>query len=163
MNDIKNNPLNNFHNYKEKKKTLTIKKEFLPDLEKDINGFYKKINNHSSKKLSKKKDKYKIKNKNINKAKGPFKNRDIIFTKNNNNNKKPNLNKLEEKTNRNLTNNNKKLIKTTKYNNIKSQVPRKYIIGKSVNIRKNEFNNREKNLIMNKINDTNISKKTRFI
>jgi len=142
----------------EEKKTLTIKKEFLPDLEKDINGYYKKINNHSSKKLSKKKDKYKIKNKNINKAKGPFKNRDIIFTKNNINNKKPNLNKLEEKTNRNPTNNNKKLIKTTKYNNIKSQVPRKYIIGKSVNIRKNEFNNREKNLIMNKINDTNIIK-----
>ena len=49
----------------EEKKTLTIKKEFLPDLEKDINGFYKKINNHSSKKLSKKKDKHKIKNKNI--------------------------------------------------------------------------------------------------
>ena len=64
------------------------------------------------------------------------------------------MNKLEEKTIRNPTNN-KKLIKTTKYNNIKSQVPRKYIIGKSVNIRKNEFNNREKNLIMDKKDDYN--------
>ena len=141
----------------EDKKTLTIKKELLPDLEKDANGFFKKINNHSSKKLTKKTDKNKIKNKNINKTKGPFKNRDIIFTKNNN--KKQKLNKLEEKANRNpATTNNKKLIKTTKYNNIKSQVPRKYIIGKSVNARKNEFNARQKNLIMDKINDTNIIK-----
>ena len=141
----------------EDKKTLTIKKELLPDLEKDANGFFKKINNHSSKKLTKKTDKNKIKNKNINKTKWPFKNRDIIFTKNNN--KKQKLNKLEEKANRNpATTNNKKLIKTTKYNNIKSQVPRKYIIGKSVNARKNEFNARQKNLIMDKINDTNIIK-----
>ena len=142
----------------EEKQTLTLRKEYLADLENNMEGFLDKKNNHSSKNLIKKYEGNKIKNKNINKVNGPFQKRDIIFTKNNNNKSKEK--KLEDKSNKNTTkNNNKKLIKTTKYNNIKTQFPRKYIIGKSVYIRKINLNNRDKKLIQHKINDnTNIIK-----
>ena len=141
----------------EDKKALTLRKGYLPDLEKDIDEFSNKKNNRSSKKIDKKYGANKVKNKYINKANGPFKMREIIFTKNNN--KKYNDKKLEEKSFRNETKNNKKLIKTTKYNNIKKLIPRKYIIGKSVDIRKINLKGRDKNLIQHKINDyTNIIK-----
>ena len=140
----------------EEKKSLALRKEYLQDLKNDINKFLIKKNNHSSKKLMENNEKNKIKNKNINKTKGPFTNRDLFYKKNNI--KKVNLRNVEENTNKKETKNNKKLIKTNKYNNIKKQFPRKYIVGKSVNIRKIRQKLKDKNLIQHKINDTNIIK-----
>ena len=140
----------------EEKKSLALRKEYLQDLKNDINRFLTKKNNHSSKKLMENNEKNKIKNKNINKTKGPFTNRDLFYKKNNI--KKVNLRNVEENTNKKETKNNKKLIKTNKYNNIKKQFPRKYIVGKSVNIRKIRQKLKDKNLIQHKINDTNIIK-----
>ena len=140
----------------EEKKSLALRNEYLPDLVNGTNAFLRKTDNHSSKKLMKKNEKIQIKNKNINKEKGPFLNRDIFFKKNNI--KKINLKNVNENTNKKEPNNNKILIKSNKYNNIKNQFPRKYIIGKSVNIRKINHKLKYENLIQHKINDTNIIK-----
>ena len=146
----------------EDKQTKTIREKYLQNIERDIDGFYKKRNNHSSKKLISKNDKNKNKNKNINKGKngsGPFKKREVIYTKNNYNNS--NLYKKEEKNEeKELDKIKKKLIKTNKYNDIK-QIQKKHIIGKSVDIRKMNFKNKNNNLILHKINFTNVIK-TKF-
>ena len=146
----------------EDKQTKTIREKYLQNIERDIDGFYEKRNNHSSKKLISKNDKNKNKNKNINKGKngsGPFKKREVIYTKNNYNNS--NLYKKEEKNEgKELDKIKKKLIKTNKYNDIK-QIQKKHIIGKSVDIRKMNFKNKNNNLILHKINFTNIIK-TKF-
>ena len=146
----------------EDKQTKTIREKYLQNIERDIDGFYEKRNNHSSKKLISKNDKNKNKNKNINKGKngsGPFKKREVIYTKNNYNNS--NLYKKEEKNEeKELDKIKKKLIKTNKYNDIK-QIQKKHIIGKSVDIRKMNFKNKNNNLILHKINFTNVIK-TKF-
>ena len=144
----------------EDKQTKIIRE--LQNLERDIDGFFEKRNNHSSKKLISKNNKNKSKNKNINKGKigtGPFKKREVIYTKNNYYNS--NLYTKEEKNEeKELDKIKKKLIKTNKYNDIK-QIQKKHIIGKSVDIRKMNFKNKNKNLILHKKNYTNVIK-TKF-
>ena len=144
------------------KQILTLREKYLPNLERDIDGCLEKRNNHSSKKLINKNNKNKNKNKNINKGKngaGPFKKRKIIYFKNNYNN--TNLytkeEKIEEKERDKIK---KKLIKTNKYNDIK-QIKKKHIIGKSVDVRKMNYKNKNKNFILHKINYTNVIK-TKF-
>ena len=54
--------------------------------------------------------------------------------------------------------NNKKLIKTNNYNNIKKEFTRKKNVGKSVGLRNLNYKENNKNLIHKKINNTNIIK-----
>ena len=139
----------------EEKQSLTLRNEYLNNLDKDMDGLLAKTNNHSSKKVVQNNDKNKNKNKKINNEKYPFKKRDIIYTKNQNKNIKreqsKNIKKEPNKTYR-------KLNKTNKYSNIKNQFPNKHMIGKSVNVRKINYKNKENNLIQQKNNFTNVIK-----
>ena len=139
----------------EEKQSLTLRNEYLNNLDKDMDGLLAKTNNHSSKKVVQNNDKNKNKNKKINNEKYPFKKRDIIYTKNQNKDIKreqgKNIKKEPNKTYR-------KLNKTNKYSNIKNQFPNKHMIGKSVNVRKINYKNKENNLIQQKNNFTNVIK-----
>ena len=139
----------------EEKQSLTLRNEYLNNLDKDMDGLLAKTNNHSSKKVVQNNDKNKNKNKKINNEKYPFKKRDIIYTKNQNKDIKreqgKNIKKEPNKTYR-------KLNKTNKYSNIKNQFPNKHMIGKSVNVRKINYKNKENNFIQQKNNFTNVIK-----
>ena len=144
----------------EEKPILTLKNENLQELEKDVNNVLRTRENISSKKERNEMKKNKIKKKNINKQNSPFRNMDIIYNKNNNKNKTL---LIEERTSKKEIND-RKLIITNKYNNnIKNQLPKKHMIGKSVIIRKinykskennylNQYNNKFTNVIKSKFN-----------
>ena len=145
----------------EEKPILTLKNENLQELEKDVNNVLRTRENFSSKKERNEMKKNKIKKKNINKQNSPFRNMDIIYNKNNNKNKTL---LIEERTSKKEIND-RKLIITNKYNNnnIKNQLPKKHMIGKSVIIRKinykskennylNQYNNKFTNVIKSKFN-----------
>ena len=139
----------------EDKQALTLRNNYLPELDKEINDYLGKIDNHSSKKIIKNNKIHKSKNKNINKENIQFKKRNIIYTKQNN--IKDNL-KIVERPNKKEFNPHKKLIKTNKYNNIKNQHPRNHIIGKSVNNRKINYKIKDNNFIQHNNNYTNVIK-----
>ena len=141
----------------EEKQPLTLRKEYLQNFDQDMDGLLSNTNNHSSKKIVKNNVKNKIKNKKINNEKYPFKKTDIIYTKNQNKNSV--MNKEADKNNKKTSHKNyRKLNKTLKYNNIKNQFPNKHMIGKSVNVRKINYKNKESNLIQQKNNFTNVIK-----
>ena len=129
-------------------------------LNKNEHNEIKHINNSSMKKNINKNKNVKNANNiiNINKKNGPFKKRDILILKNKNNNnkekeKEKNNNIKKELKSRDFRNN-KKLIKTNKYNNITKQSAHKKNVGNSVNLR--NLNYKNKNLIKRRINYTNI-------
>ena len=141
----------------EEKQPLTLRKEYLQNFDQDMDGLLSNTNNHSSKKIVKNNVKNKIKNKKINNEKYPFKKTDIIYTKNQNKNSV--MNKEPDKNNKKTPHKNyRKLNKTLKYNNIKKQFPNMHMIGKSVNVRKINYKNKESNLIQQKNNFTNVIK-----
>ena len=141
----------------EESQPITLRNEYLRNLDKDIDGILSKKNNHSSKKIIKNNAKNKIKIKKINNEKYHLKKRDIIYTKNQNKNlvADKEQNKAIKKT---PIKNYRKLNKTIKYNNIKNQFPNRHMNGKSVNVRKIIYKNRENNLIKQKNNLTNVIK-----
>ena len=104
-----------------------------------------------------------VNNKNSAKKKGPFK-RDIVLLKNNTKyNEKNKLLKKDKKLNKRIKSkdfrNNKKLIKTNKYNNITKPLGRKRNAGNSVNLRNLNYKRKyNKNVVSKRINYTNIIK-----
>ena len=141
----------------EESQPLTLRKEYLRNLDQDIDGLLSNKINHSSKKIIKNNAKNKIKNKKINNEKHHFKKRDIIYIKNKNRNlvTDKEQNRTIKKTS---IKNYRKLNKTLKYNNIKNQFPNRYMNGKSVNVRKINYKKKENNLIQQKNNFTNVIK-----
>ena len=112
-------------------KNSTLGKAVLEDLEKDEKNIERPRNNSSMKKNTNRNHSIKTRNKknnnihninninNINKKDGPFKKRDIVFLKNNKNEEKNDFLKKDKKKNKHDIKNNKKLVKTNNYNNIK--------------------------------------------
>ena len=146
--------------------SANLRNEFLIGLDKNEHNEIKHRNNSSMKKNINRnknvKNKSNINNANTNKKNGPFR-RDLVYLKNKNNNKDNEKNhylKKDIKVNRQSRDfrNNKKLIKTNKYNNITKQNQRKKNIGNSVNLRNLNYKNKNKNLIKRRINYTNIIK-----
>ena len=141
-----------------------LRKSILIGFEKN-NGKDMKYRNNSSMKKKNKRNNAKNNKKNTidrynNKKIVPFKKRDIVVLKNNKNNEKG-LVKKEIKNKRIKSKdfrNNKKLIKTNNYNNIKKEFTRKKNVGKSVDLRNLNFKKNNKNLIHKKINNMNIIK-----
>ena len=124
-----------------------------------------KTKNNSSKKKSINKKKIKIKNKmKEKKNEGPFKRRDYVFLKNDLDNKKNrilnNKIKLDKSIKSSNLKNNKELIKTRKYNNIKERLNTlKKGGGKSAYLRRNNnYLNYYKNLLSKRINIINLIK-----
>ena len=139
-----------------------LRKAILIDYDKNENKDMKNRNNSSMKKSNNRsnfKNTNIIINKSNNRKLGPFKKRDIVFSKNNKDNEKRVLKK--EINNKRISKgfgNNKKLVKTNNYNNIKKQPTRKKNVGKSVGLRNINYIKNNKNIIHRKINYTNIIK-----
>ena len=141
----------------------------LETLDKNENNKVKTKTNSSMKKYINRKIKIKNKTKEKEKEKkkkneGPFKRRDIVFLKNDLDNKKNrilnNKIKLDKSIKSRNSKNNKKLIKTSKYNNIKKRLNiLKKGGGKSAYLRSNNnYLNNYKNMLSKRINFINIIK-----
>ena len=108
-------------------KSNTLGKAVLDVLEKDEKNVERPRNNSSMKKNTNRNHSIKTRNKknnihninSTNKKEGPFKKRDIVFLKNNKNEIKNDFLNKEKRINRHDIKNNKKLVKTNNYNNIK--------------------------------------------
>ena len=135
------------------------------NLDKNEDDKVKTKNNSSKKKSSNEKKKIKIKNKmKEKKNEGPFKRRDYVFLKNDLDNKKNrilnNKIKLDKSIKSSNLKNNKELIKTSKYNNIKERLNTlKKGGGKSAYLRSNNnYLNTYKNMLSKRINIINLIK-----
>ena len=146
--------------YEEKRPDLNANE--LEDLDKNEKSAVKSKNKSSNKNG---KNKIKIKNKKNDKNKknnGPFK-RDFVFLKNNFANEENRILKKESKLEKSIKSrnpkNNKKLVKTNKYNNIKKQLTTQNRgVGRSANVRNSNYLNTNKNIVSKRINYTNIIK-----